>query len=408
MNKRQFLKSTLGLSLAPSLAQLLAQPASADDELYWAQVRKAYRIKPDYINLENGYYNILPEVTLEKHIQHIRDVNYQGAYYMRTMQFPNRKEMSKLVAEVVHCSPDDLILTRNTTESLDMIIGGFPWQVGDEAVYAIQDYGAMQDMFEQVARRHGVVLKKVSVPLHPANDEEIVELYANAITNKTKLLMVCHMVNVTGQILPIRKICDMAHAKGVEVMVDGAHAVAHIEFNLPDLHCDYYGASLHKWLAVPLGVGMLYVKPDHVNKIWPVFAENEKAAKGIERLNHLGTNPVHAHLAIQDAVAFYHQLGPARKEARLRYLQQYWTKQVRNHPGILLNTPEDPKRHGAIANVGVANLKPAELAKRLLEEYQIYTVAIDGNGVHGCRVTPNVFTSTAELDQLVRALKALA
>ncbi len=408
MNKRQFLKSTLGLSLAPSLAQLLAQPAAADDELYWAQVRKAYRIKPDYINLENGYYNILPEVTLEKHIQHIRDVNYQGAYYMRTMQFPNRKEMSKLVAEVVHCSPDDLILTRNTTESLDMIIGGFPWQVGDEAVYAIQDYGAMQDMFEQVARRHGVVLKKVSVPLHPANDEEIVELYANAITNKTKLLMVCHMVNVTGQILPIRKICDMAHAKGVEVMVDGAHAVAHIEFNLPDLHCDYYGASLHKWLAVPLGVGMLYVKPEHVNKIWPVFAENEKAAKGIERLNHLGTNPVHAHLAIQDAVAFYHQLGPARKEARLRYLQQYWTKQVRNHPGILLNTPEDPKRHGAIANVGVANLKPAELAKRLLEEYQIYTVAIDGNGVHGCRVTPNVFTSTAELDQLVRALKALA
>jgi selenocysteine lyase/cysteine desulfurase len=408
MNKRQFLKSTLGLSLAPSLAQLLAQPASADDELYWAQVRKAYRIKPDYINLENGYYNILPEVTLEKHIQHIRDVNYQGAYYMRTMQFPNRKEMSKLVAEVVHCSPDDLILTRNTTESLDMIIGGFPWQVGDEAVYAIQDYGAMQDMFEQVARRHGVVLKKVSVPLHPANDEEIVELYANAITNKTKLLMVCHMVNVTGQILPIRKICDMAHAKGVEVMVDGAHAVAHIEFNLQDLHCDYYGASLHKWLAVPLGVGMLYVKPEHVNKIWPVFAENEKAAKGIERLNHLGTNPVHAHLAIQDAVAFYHQLGPARKEARLRYLQQYWTKQVRNHPGILLNTPEDPKRHGAIANVGVANLKPAELAKRLLEEYQIYTVAIDGNGVHGCRVTPNVFTSTAELDQLVRALKALA
>jgi selenocysteine lyase/cysteine desulfurase len=152
---------------------------------------------------------------------------------------------------------------------------------------------------------------------------------------------------------------------------------------------------------------MLYVKPEHVKKIWPVFAENENAAKGIERLNHLGTNPVHAHLAIQDAVAFYHQLGPARKEARLRYLQQYWTKQVRNHPGILLNTPEDPNRHGAIANVGVAKLKPAELAKRLLEDYKIYTVAIDGNGVHGCRITPNVFTSTTELDQLVRALKAL-
>ncbi len=289
-----------------------------------------------------------------------------------------------------------------------MIIGGYPWKAGDEAIFAIQDYGAMQDMFEQVSRRYGVVLKKLSLPLHPANDEEIVNLYASAITSKTKLLMVCHMVNVTGQILPIQKICDMAHARGVEVMVDGAHAVAQIEFNLPDLHCDYYGASLHKWLAVPLGVGMLYVKPEHVSKIWPVFAENEAAAKGIERLNHLGTNPVHLHLAIKDAVSFYRQLGPARKEARLRYLQQYWTLQVRNIPGINVNTPADPKRHGAIANVGLNRIKPAELAKRLLNEYKIYTVAIDSNDVHGCRITPNVFTSTQDLDQLVRALKELA
>ncbi len=408
MNKRQFLQSTLGLGLTPSLLSLISQPASADDEVFWAQVRKAYRVNTDFINLESGYYNILPTEIIENHVRHIREVNNLGAYYMRTKQFPDRKAMSHLVAELVHCSPDDLILTRNTTESLDMIIGGYPWEAGDEAVFAIQDYGAMQDMFDQVSRRHGVVLKKVSIPLHPAHDEEIVQLYANAITPKTKLLMVCHMVNVTGQILPIQKICDMAHAKGVEVMVDGAHAVAHFEFNLPDLHCDYYGASLHKWLAVPLGVGMLYVKPEHVKKIWPVFAENETNAKGIERLNHLGTNPVHAHLAIQDAVNFYLKLGPSRKEARLRYLQQYWTKQVRNIPGIQVNTPEDSMRHCAIANVGINKLKPAELAKRLMDDYQIYTVAIDGNGVHGCRITPNVFTSTAELDQLVRALKALA
>ncbi len=408
MNKRQFLKSTIGLSLTPSLAELLRQPAAADDEEFWAQVRKAYRIKPDYINLESGYYNILPEETLEKHLKHVREINYQGAFYMRTKQFDDRKAMSKLVADLINCPPDDLILTRNTTESLDMIIGGYPWKAGDEAIFAIQDYGAMQDMFEQVSRRYGVVLKKLSLPLHPANDEEIVNLYASAITSKTKLLMVCHMVNVTGQILPIQKICDMAHARGVEVMVDGAHAVAQIEFNLPDLHCDYYGASLHKWLAVPLGVGMLYVKPEHVSKIWPVFAENEAAAKGIERLNHLGTNPVHLHLAIKDAVSFYRQLGPARKEARLRYLQQYWTLQVRNIPGINVNTPADPKRHGAIANVGLNRIKPAELAKRLLNEYKIYTVAIDSNDVHGCRITPNVFTSTQDLDQLVRALKELA
>jgi selenocysteine lyase/cysteine desulfurase len=288
-----------------------------------------------------------------------------------------------------------------------MIMSGFPWNAGDEAVMAEQDYGSMLEMFKQVARRSGIVNRIVSVPNHPQSDDEIVQLYANAITPKTRLLMVSHMVNITGQILPIQKICDMAHSKGVAVMVDGAHAIAHIRFNIPDLHCDYYGASLHKWLSVPLGVGLLYVKKDKIGDIWPLIAEGERKKDDISRLNHIGTHPVHTDLAIADAISFYEKVGAERKEARLRFLQQYWTSKVRNLPNVIVNTPADPARSCAIANVGIKGMKPAELATTLLKKYNIYTVAIDGANVHGCRITPNIYTTTGELDVFVKALTEL-
>jgi len=419
MKKRSFLK---GLALAGLAAPLsgsaiekwisktnhLPAGALAEDENFWMGIRGEYELKPDYINLENGYYNILPKEILENYLQHIREVNYQGSYYMRTVQVENKKMMAAKVAALAGCSPEELILTRNTTESLDMIIGGVNWNAGDEAVMAEQDYGSMLEMFKQVAKRYGVVNKIVSVPNHPASDEEIVNLYANAITEKTRLLMVCHMVNITGQILPVRKICDMAHSKGVEVLVDGAHAIAHIQFNIPDLHCDYYGASLHKWLAVPLGVGILYVKKEKISKVWPLLAESERKEDDIARLNHIGTHPVHTDLAVSNAIDFYKKIGAEKKEARLRFLQQYWTAKVRDIENVVLNTPADPKRSCGIANVGIKGMKPAVLAETLLKKYNIYTVAIDGANVHGCRITPNVFTTVAELDVLVKALKEMA
>lgn len=417
MEKRSFLKglALAGLSVPVSASALdkwiaLAEKKTATDlatdEDFWAGIRGGYNLKPDYINLENGYYNILPQELLESYIQHIRDVNYQGSYYMRTVQYDNKKAMSAKLAGLVGCSPEEVILTRNTTESLDMIISGFHWNAGDEAVMAEQDYGSMLEMFKQVGKRYKVVNTVISIPNHPASDEEIVRLYEYAITDKTKLLMVCHMINITGQILPVRKICDMAHSKGVQVMVDGAHALAHIQFNIPDLHCDYYGASLHKWLSVPLGVGMLYVKKEHIKNIWPLLAEGER--DDISRLNHTGTLPVHSDLAVGDAIAYYQKIGAERKEARLRYLQQYWTLKVRSVPGVEVNTPELPRRSCAIANVGIKGMKPAVMAETLLKKYRIYTVAIDGGNVHGCRITPNLFTTLEELDVLVKALKEMS
>ena len=421
MNKRTFLKSAAlaGTSLPftlSALAERLARfsdlPATtlATDDNFWLAIRGGYRLKPDYINLENGYYNIKPGEILDAFIGHVKEVNYEGAYYMRTVQFDRKKAIAARLAALAQCAPDELIITRNTTESLDMIIAGYPWKQGDEAIMAEQDYGAMLQMFKQVERRHGVVRKVVSVPNHPANDEEVVAVYAKAITPKTKLLMISHMINITGQILPVRKICDMAHAQGVEVMVDGAHTYAQIRHSVPDLGCDYYGASLHKWLSTPLGAGILYVRKGMSDKIWPLLAEPDDSTTGIARLNHTGTLPVHTDLAIGDALDYYQSLGPDRKETRLRYLQQYWTTKVRDIPNVIVNTPADPARSCAIANVGIRGIAPAELATRLLTQYKIYTVAIDSPvaNVQGVRVTPNIFTLTSELDELVRALQKMA
>lgn len=418
MDKRSFIKNLafMGLAAAPVFKNLdrwvqavehLSPEAAAEDEDFWAGIRSGYRLKPDYINLENGFYCFIPQETLENFIHHVREVNYQGSYYMRTVQRDNKRAMREKLAELADCSADELIITRNTTESLDTIIGGFPWKAGDEAVFAEQDYGAMRNMFELVAERHGVVNKVISVPNHPKSDEEIVELYAQAITPKTRLLMVCHMVNITGQILPIRKICDMAHSKGVEVMVDGAHAFAHIHFSMQDLNCDYYGTSLHKWLSAPLGAGMLYVRKDKIGQIWPMFADGKRDPDDIQRLNHTGTHPVHTDLAIGNALEYHYRLGPERKEARLRYIQNYWTDQVRDWPHIVLNTPREPHRSCGIANVGIKGMNPRDLADKLMKDYRIWTVGIDGQGVHGCRISPNIYTTTKELDVLVRALREL-
>lgn len=270
----------------------------------------------------------------------------------------------------------------------------------------------MLAQFRLNARRHGLVNRIVNVPIDPKTDDDVVNVYAAAITPRTRLLMVSHIVNITGHVLPVRKIADMAHGRGVDVLVDGAHAFAHVDYKIPDLHCDYYAASLHKWLGCPLGTGLLYVKRDKIRAMWPIYADwrLESADDDIMKLNHTGTHPVHTDLAIEHAIAFHTSIGTARKEARLRYLQTYWTSKVRTLPNVILNTPADPARACAIANVGIKGVAPADLARMLLEKYKIWTNAIDSAeaGVHGVRVTPHVFIQPRDLDVLVKAIGEIA
>ena len=417
MNKREFLRTSAGAGLGLLLgetvwARFADLPAErlAEDEAFWTTIRAKYRLKPDYINLESGYYSIQATPVLEAFIAKVRKINYEGSYYLRTTQVPDKAAVRDRLAAIAGCDPAELCITRNTTESIDTVVSGYDWKAGDEAVMAEQDYGHMLAQFRLMARRHGIVNKLVSVPNDPKTDDEIVRLYAGAITPRTRVLMVSHMINVTGQILPIRKIADMAHARGVDVLVDGAHAFAHFDFKIPDLGCDYYAASLHKWLGCPLGAGILYVRRDKIPAIWPVFGDWRMTNDAdIMKLNHTGTHPVHTDLAITDAIAFHETIGIKRKEARLRYLQNYWTAKVRALPNIVMNTPADPARSCAIANVGVKGVPPADLAKILLDKYRIWTNAVDSAaaGVHGVRVTPHVFILPRELDVLVKALTAI-
>ncbi len=417
MKKRDFIKH-LGYAAfaAPMMASGMAPRTEGypeaypqgRGEAYWARIRKDYTLKPDYINLENGYYNIIPNPTMEAFITHVRAVNYEGSHYMRTVQWENKKRITGRLAEMLNTTDKNLVITRNTTESLDLIIGGYPWKEGDEAVFALQDYGAMREHFKLISKRYGVVCREVSVPNHPESDEELVALYETQINPKTRMLMICHMVNITGQILPVKKICDMAHRYGVEVLVDGAHCIGHIPVDLPALGCDYYGSSLHKWLSTPLGAGLLYVRSEHIDKIWPLLAEHHREPGDIGRLNHTGTHPVHTDLAIADAMDYLEQMGLEEKSQRLRFLQRYWSDRLRGVENVVISTPEAEARSCGIANAGISHMKPAKLAEQLLTEFGIFTVAIDYANVHGCRITPNVYTTTAELDRFVDAMTVLA
>jgi len=419
VDKRSFIKKSvlLGMGLPlflESLAKNFEQVKGTDafdlasEDEFWAKIRNDYILKQDYINLENGYYCMLPHPLLNQYIEHVKEVNLHASYYMRKKQGQDKKRIAKNLSELAHCSEEELIITRNATESLDLVINGFKWQKGDEAIMAEQDYGSMLDMFKLMEGKYGIVSKRVSIPNDPSNDEEIVRLYESQITSKTRLIMICHMVNISGHILPVRKICDMAHAHNVEVMVDGAHSFAHIPCSMKELDCDYFGTSLHKWLNAPLGNGMLYIKKEKIAKLWPLFAESPKSEDDIMRLNHTGTTPVHTILGIQDAIDYHEVIGLDRKNQRLRFLQRYWTDKIRSHPKIVLNTPEDPMRSCAIANVGIKGIPPKELANILLDKYGIWTVAINRPSVEGCRITPNIYTSIKELDSLVSALKAIA
>ena len=417
MNKRSFLKTIGNYSLIPFIIPTEAinyvnlnesLPKKLNNEKLWKEIRSHYKLKPDYINLESGYYNIIPKPVLENFIKHVKMVNYEGSYYMRNNLIYNKDRITERLGSIFGSNKDELCITRNTTESLDLIIGGFPWKKNDEAIFAEQDYGAMKSMFEQISSRYGVNNKIISIPNHPKSDEEIVKIYESEITSKTKLIMVCHMINITGQILPIKKICEMAHSYGVDVMVDGAHCIGHFNFKISDFNCDYYGSSLHKWLATPLGAGLLHVKKNKISKIWPLLGDSNKNPNDIKRLNHIGTHPVHTDLAINNSIDYLEWIGIERKEKRLRFIKNYWVNRLKGIKNIVINTPFEEHRSCGIGNIGVNNLTPEKLAKLLMEKYKIFTVAIDYANVKGCRISPNVFTNIAELDRFIDSMVSIS
>ncbi len=385
----------------------LSAADAAGDEAFWGEIRQAFPVSRDYINLENGYSSPQPQATYEAFQRYERDINAGVSFYMRRQRAADLAAVKRDLADLAGCPADELVITRNTTESLGTVIHGLDLAPGDEAVMCDQDYGTMLEQFRQQSRRRGLSCVQVSLPLHPRSDEDIVDTYARALTPRTKLLLISHMVNITGQILPVRRIADLAHARGVDVIVDAAHSFAHLVFSVPELDGDYLGASLHKWLCTPLGAGLLHIKQAKIRSVWPLFGDTSVPDDDIRKFERIGTHPSWTVLAIQDAIRFHRMVGGPRKEARLRYLQHYWTDRVRGVPKVYLNTPAGQRACG-IANVGITGRTPEDLATALFDRFRIYTVAIDTGPVKGVRVTPHLYTTTADLDALVAAVTALA
>ncbi|MEZ5042194.1 MAG: aminotransferase class V-fold PLP-dependent enzyme [Saprospiraceae bacterium] len=386
----------------------MSPEAAAQYEPFWSQIQEAFQQSPHFVNLENGYFSPQPLTVLQAQLENIKMINEIPSFYMRRRQEEEKQGVKQQLANFMGCSTEELVITRNTTESLDTVIAGLDFEAGDEAILCDQDYGSMQQAFQQRSKRHGLVLKWVDLPLHPKSDSEIVERYEKAITAKTKVMLVTQLINISGQVLPVRKICDMAHSHGVEVIVDGAHAIAHLDFKIPDLDCDYFGASLHKWLCCPLGAGVLFIKKEKIAKVWPLFGDVHFPADDIRKLEHIGTHPVSTNLTISNALRFHQLIGSSRKQARLHYLKDYWTAKVEDLPKVILNTPLTADRSCAIANIAIEGMTPDELANYFYDKHRIFTVAIDREAVKGVRVTPHLYTRLEDLDQFVKAIKEVA
>ncbi len=423
IERRSFLKK--GGTLAIASAFLPLTPASkgslivqkpngkSDDELvrdetFWYQVQQSYVQNPHFINLEAGYFSPSANVTLEDQVNNVRMINESPSFYMRRKQFEERDAIRQQLADFAGCGSDELIMTRNTTESLNIIIQGLKLKEGEEILRTNREYPSMIQALDQRQNRFGTPVKIVSLPLVPDSQQQIVQLIEKAVGAKTKAILVSYMTYLTGQVMPIREICTMAHAKGVEVIVDGAHAFAHVPFKISELDCDYFACSLHKWLCAPLGNGLLYVKKGKVNNIWPLFGDTDFADDDIKKLEHFGTQPCSNQLSIAAAIRFHESIGSKLKAARLNYLKQYWVGQVKDLPNIKVNTPLGEGQSYAICNVGVEGMTPNELVDTLYDNYKIFTVAIDSDDIQGARIAPHLYTTIGELDKLVMAMKEIA
>lgn len=380
----------------------------AQDEDFWAWVKSEYTVSPNLLNLNNGGVCPQPKVVQDAHIRFYQYANEAPSYYMWRILDQGREALRSKLADLAGCSAEELAINRNATEGLNTVIFGLNLKPGDEVVLTKQDYPNMLNAWKQREKRDGVKLVHLNLELPSEDDDAIVQQYVKAFTPKTKVVHITHLVNWVGQVLPVRKIADEAHKRGIEVIADGAHSFALFDFKIPDLGCDYYATSLHKWLGAPFGSGMLYVRQPKIRNVWALLSNNEPDGPDIRKFESLGTRSFASEMAIGTAVDFHNSLGTARKFARAHYLKNYWAERVRDLPGVRVHTSLKPDYAGAVALFSIDGMKPAEIDGQLINKYKIHTVGIDWENIHGVRVTPHVYHSPKDLDRLVAAITAIA
>ncbi|PYR91508.1 MAG: aminotransferase V [Acidobacteria bacterium] len=399
------------LGRVAAAAGRVADRAPADlarDETYWREIQQAFTLDRTIINLNNGGCCPSPRVVHEAFKRYLDISNQAPVYHMWQILEPNIETVRRRLAAAFGCDPEELAITRNASEALQIAQLGIDLKAGDEIVTTNQDYGRMLDTWDQRARRDGVTIKKISFPVPPPSMGDLADRLLGAITPRTKLLHFCHITNLTGQIFPVRQICDAARAKGIKTIVDGAHAFAHFPYTLADLGCDYYGTSLHKWLLAPIGTGFLYVRRENIESLWPLTATAASKAKDIRKFEEIGTHPAANHNAIAEALSFHEGIGTERKAARLRYLRNRWVDKLRSNPRINIHTSLDPAQSCAIGTVQITTVPTAKAVPQLWDKWRIIATPIVHAEYEGIRVTPNVYTTLEEIDTFIEAMERIA
>jgi selenocysteine lyase/cysteine desulfurase len=392
---------------AARVAHLTAEDVASDED-FWFQIQQAFSVTRGIVNLNNGGVSPSPRLVTEALVRYQWQQEDATAYTMWEILEPQSETIRTGLAEVFGCDREEIAITRNASESLETLLCGLDFKPGDEILTSDQDYPRMITTLRQRSRREGIVLKLVKIPVAPRDPSEITAAFERGISPRTRALLVSHVVNLTGQITPVRAICDMARARGIESIVDGAHSFAHFPFKRDDLGCDYFGTSLHKWLFAPKGTGMLYVRRDKIERVYALMAAEERQASDIRKFEETGTRSAAPRLAIGEALLFHAGVGAARKEARLRYLARYWMNRVKDVPRVRFHTSFDPRQSCAIANVQVEGAEPYALHNYLMNAHKIFTTPIIHEDFSGTRVTPNLYTTVAELERFCDALERVA
>ncbi|MDZ7343192.1 MAG: aminotransferase class V-fold PLP-dependent enzyme [candidate division KSB1 bacterium] len=381
--------------------------AIADDESFWFEVQQAFTVDRSLINLNNGGVSPSPAIVQEAMKRHLDYSNTAPVYTMWQILEPQREGVRREMARVFGCSPEEMALTRNASEGLQICQLGFDLKRGDEVLTTNQDYPRMITTFQQRERRDGIKLRQFSIPIPAENPDDIVSLFEANITAKTRLILMCHMINLTGQILPVKSVVQMARKKGIPVIVDGAHTFAHFDFTVADLDCDYFASSLHKWLLAPHGTGMLYVRKEKIAGLWPMMAAPEKMDTDIRKFEEIGTHPAANYLAIAEALTFHQGISPQRKAARLVYLRDRWAKQLIQYDRVKLHTSLKPGFACGLATVQIKGIDSEQLANYLWEKYRIIVTPIKHPEFEGIRVTPNVYTTIDEIDRFREVMETV-
>ena len=390
-----------------SVAHLTPQQAAMDED-YWSVIQNSFTVTRGIINLNNGGVSPSPRIVTEALVRYIWQQEDATAYTMWQLLEPQSETIRTGLAEMFGCDREEIAITRNASESLEILLTGMDFKPGDEVLTTTQDYPRMLTTLRQREKREGLVLKLIQIPVPPKNLNDITSLFERGITNRTKLILVSHQINLTGQITPVAAVCEMARAKGIETIVDGAHSFGQFDFKQKDLGCDYFGSSLHKWLFAPKGTGLLYVRRDKIQKLWPLMAAEQKNAGDIRKFEEIGTHSAAPKLAIGEAMLFHNGIGGKRKEARLRYLSRYWMNRLKAVPKVRFNTSFDPAQSCAIANVQIEGVNPSAVGSYLFDKHRIFTTPIVHEEFQGIRITPNVYTTLGELDRFCEVMERIA